>query len=163
MNQLIAGGAAFVLVLVLWGLGRRPSKTILRSTDAGMVAAINRAQLGRVDSGLDNGAPSPEPIADAADVQQVWQRPSSEAQAIALRKRLRDSFNQGHPDERLRAIQIACEWGHRSTVPLLRRGLRDVDARIVQLSAAAIEPHRGAPAPAPAQSVRPPRNVARMR
>ena len=60
MNQLIAGGAAFVLVLVLWGLGRRPSKTILSSTDAGMVAAINRAQLGLVDSGLDNGGPSPE-------------------------------------------------------------------------------------------------------
>ena len=59
MNQLIAGGAAFVLVLVLWGLGRRPSKTILSSTDAGMVAAINRAQLGLVDGGLDNVAPSP--------------------------------------------------------------------------------------------------------
>ena len=51
MNQLIAGGAAFVLVLVLWGFGRRPSKTILSSTDAGMVAAINRAQLGLVDGG----------------------------------------------------------------------------------------------------------------
>ena len=164
MNQLIAGGAAFVLVLVLWGLGRRPSKTILSSTDAGMVAAINRAQLGLVDSGLDKGAPSPEPIADAADVQQVWQRPSSEAQAIALRKRLlRDSFNQGHPDERLEAIQIAFEWGHRSCVPLLRRGLRDADARIVQLSAAAIERHRAGHIPAAAQPVRPPRNVARMR
>ena len=163
MNQLIAGGAAFVLVLVLWGLGRRPSKTILSSTDAGMVAAINRAQLGLVDSGLDKGAPSPEPIADAADVQQVWQRPSSEAQAIALRKRLRDSFNQGHPDERLEAIQIAFEWGHRSSVPLLRRGLRDADARIVQLSAVAIERHRAGHSPAAAQPVRPPRNVARMR
>lgn len=163
MNQLIACSAAFVLVLVLWGLGRRPSKTILSSTDAGMVAAINRAQLGLVDGGLDNGVPSPEPIGDATNVQQVWQRPSSEAQAIALRKRLRDSFNQGHPDERLEAIQIAFEWGHRSTMSLLRRGLRDADARIVQLSAAAIERHRGGPAPAPAQSVRPPRNVARMR
>ena len=163
MTQLIAGGAAFVLVLVLWGLGRRPSKSILKSTDAGMVAAINRAQLGLVDTGLDNGSPSPELIEDSANVQQLWQKPSSEAQAVALRKRLLHSFNQGHPDERLEAIQIAFEWGHRSTMSLLRRGLRDADARIVQLSAAAIERHRGGPAPAPAQSVRPPRNVARMR
>ncbi len=163
MNQLIAGGAAFVLVLVLWGLGRRPSKTILSSTDAGMIAAINRAQLGLVDDGLDNGAPSPEPIGDAANAQQLWERPCSEAQAIALRKRLMHMFNQGHPDERLEAIQIASEWGHRSTVSLLRRGLRDVDPRIVQLSAAAIEPHRGGYHPASAQPVRPPRNVARMR
>ena len=163
MNQLIAGGAAFVLVLVLWGLGRRPSKIILSSTDAAVVAAINRAQLELVDGGFDNGAPFPEPIGDAANVQQVWLRPSSEAQAIALRKRLRHSFNQGQPDERLEAIQIAFEWGHRSSVSLLRRGLRDADARIVQLSAAAIERHRAGPSPARAQSVRPPRNVARMR
>ena len=163
MNQLIAGGAAFVLVLVLWGFGRRPSKTILSSTDAGMVAAINRAQLGLVDGGSEDGSPASEPIGSDAGAEPLWQRPCSEAQAMALRKQLLHAFNHGHPDERLRAIQIACEWGHRSTVPLLRRGLRDVDARIVQLSAAAIEPHRGGPAPAPAQSVRPPRNVARMR
>ncbi len=163
MNQLIAGGAAFVLVLILWGLGRRPSKTILSSTDAGMIAAINRAQLGLVDDGLDNGSPSPEPIGDAANAQPLWERPCSEAQAIALRNRLTHMFNQGHPDERLEAIQIASEWGHRSTVSLLRRGLRDVDTRIVQISAAAIEPHRGGHHPASAQPVRPPRNVARMR
>ena len=48
MNQLLAGGAALVLVVVLWGLGRRPGKTLLRSTDATSVAAINRAQLGLV-------------------------------------------------------------------------------------------------------------------
>ena len=163
MNQLIAGGAAFVLVLVLWGLGRRPSKTILSSTDGGTIAAINRAQLGLVDGGLDAGLPSPEPIGDAAKVLPVWQRPSSEVQAIALRKRLLHLFNQGHPDERLEAIQIASEWGHRSTIPLLRRGLRDVDPRIVQLAAAAIERHRGGAYLASAQPVRPPRNVARMR
>ena len=48
MNQLLAGGAALVLVAVLWGLGRRPGKTLLSSTDAKSVAAINRAQLGLV-------------------------------------------------------------------------------------------------------------------
>ena len=66
MNQLIAGGAAFVLVLVLWGFGRRPTKTILSSTDAGMVAAINRAQLGLVDGGSDDGLPASEPIGSDA-------------------------------------------------------------------------------------------------
>ena len=50
MNQLLAGGAALVLVAVLWGLGRRPGKTLLSSTDAKSVAAINRAQLGLVEA-----------------------------------------------------------------------------------------------------------------
>ena len=163
MNQFLAGGAAFVLVVVLWGLGRRPSKILLSSTDAGMVAALNRAQLGLVEGELNEEILLPEPISEVENNQPPWQRPSSVSQTIALEMRLRLALNHGHPDERLEAMQIASEWGHRSILPLLRRGLRDADARIVELSAAAIEQHRGVPKLNPIQQARPPRNVARMR
>ena len=45
MNQLFAGAAVLALTLVLWGLGRRPRKLLLSSTDASSVAALNRVQL----------------------------------------------------------------------------------------------------------------------
>ena len=68
------------------------------------------------------------------------------------------------PEERLRAVRLAAQWGHRSALPLLRQALQDSDARVVEEAAAAIAPFRCAQAAAPiSQPARPPRNVSRMR
>ena len=164
MNQLFVGGAALVLVAVLWALGRRPGKTLLRSTDATSVAAINRAQLGLVQASLPQAddqiqaGAAPE-ASDAA----AFMPPVSSAERIALERRLREAMDQGDPGLRLEAVQVAGQWGHASVLPLLRRGLRDADSLVVEAAATAIERHRGATRPAPAQVARPPRNVARMR
>jgi hypothetical protein len=51
-------------------------------------------------------------------------------------------------------------------LPVLRRGLRDADPRVVEAAAAAIDTHRCAGPIRPSerfQPARPPRNVARMR
>ena len=164
MNQLFAGGAALVLVVVLWGLGRRPGKTLLRSTDATSVAAINRAQLGLVqvsspqkDHEIQPG--SAKGTCDSAP----FQPPVSSAERISLERQLREAMDQGNPGERLEAVRVAGQWGHASVLPLLRRGLRDADSFVVEAAATAIERHRGATRPSPAQVARPPRNVARMR
>jgi hypothetical protein len=164
MNQLLAGGAALVLVAVLWALGRRPGKTLLRSTDATSVAAINRAQLGLVQASL----PQPDVQVQAGSATEssdsaVFMAPISSAERIFLERRLREAMDQGDPSQRLEAVRLAGEWGHASVLPLLRRGLRDADSRVVEAAATAIERHRGATRPSPAQVARPPRNVARMR
>jgi hypothetical protein len=166
MPQLLAGSAAFVLVAVLWLLGRRPSKTLLRSTDAGSVAAINRAQLGLVQS--DDSA-LPESSLDAtAEISEaapapLFSRPVGTAARLALTKELCRAMDQGGPDERLLAVERAGLWGHRSVLSVLRRGLRDSDRRVVLAAAAGLERQRGATRPSPSQQARPPRNVARMR
>ena len=45
MTQLFAGVATVVLAIILYGLGRKPNKPILRSTDVSEVVALNRAQV----------------------------------------------------------------------------------------------------------------------
>ena len=153
-----------MLVVVLWSLGRRPGKTLLSSTDATSVAAINRAQLGLVqvsspqkDHEIQPG--SAKGTCDSAP----FHPPVSSAERISLERRLREAMDQGNPDQRLEAVRVAGQWGHASVLPLLRRGLRDADSLVVEAAATAIERHRGATRPSPAQVARPPRNVARMR
>ena len=164
MNQLLAGGAAFVLVAALWLLGRRPSKTLLRSTDAGSVAAINRAQLGLVHTDTPESPLSPpSTTALESSSDQVFELPVGPAARLALAKELRQAMDQGGPDQRLVAVERAGLWGHQSVLTVLRRGLRDSDRRVVLAAAAGIERQRGATRPSPTQQARPPRNVARMR
>ena len=92
-----------------------------------------------------------------------FQPPVSSAERISLERRLREAMDQGNPDQRLEAVRVAGQWGHASVLPLLRRGLRDADSLVVEAAATAMERHRGATRPSPAQVARPPRNVARMR
>ena len=164
MNQLLAGGAALVLVAVLWGLGRRPGKTLLSSTDAKSVAAINRAQLGLVEALTPRMDPEIQPGSAEDSAKSVFfTAPRSRAERITLERQLREAMDQGDPAQRLEAVRLAGQWGHVSVLPLLRRGLRDADIQVVEAAAAAIERHRGATRPSSVQVARPPRNVARMR
>ena len=155
MTQLFAGVATIVLAIILYGLGRKPHKTLLRSTDVSEVVALNRAQVELVQ------VAEVEEVAERAPVL-AWQAPSTSAERLALQQSLRRSMDAG-PDLRLQAIKLAGQWGHQSVLPLLRRGLHDSDSRVVEAAAAAIERHRGGHHPASSQTVRPPRNVARMR
>ena len=164
MNQLLAGGAALVLVVVLWGLGRRPGKTLLSSTDAASVAAINRAQLGLVEASAPETDLVIQPGSSEHSAKPTpFSSPRSSAERITLERQLREAMDHGGPAERLEAVRVAGQWGHVSLLPLLRRGLRDADSLVVEAAASAIERHRGATRPSPAQRARPPRNVARMR
>ncbi len=155
MTQLFAGLATIVLALILYGLGRKPNRTVLRSTDVSQVVALNRAQLELVQE--EEVVEAAEPAPDV-----VWHPPSSPMERLALQECLRQSMDGG-PDQRLEAIKIAGQWGHHSVLPFLRRGLHDFDSRVVIAAAAALEHRRGAPTSRFAQMGRPPRNVARMR
>ncbi|WP_413442123.1 HEAT repeat domain-containing protein [Synechococcus sp. MIT S1220] len=139
--------------LLIW---RRPTRPLLRSTDVSDVAELNRAQLELVieTSTASDPQDSPEPV--------TWQPPATARERCMLQNKLRLCMDQG-PDQRLEAVRMAALWGGAQALPVLRRGLRDSDSRVVIESAAAIESLRSVRAIQPAPSARPPRNVARMR
>ena len=154
MQNVLLPGAVVLLTVVLWLRGK-PAKPMLSSTDASVVAQLNRAQLELV-TGPD---PSTDSTASAGD---TWIAPQTEKERLALQHQLRAAMNGG-PEARLQAVRIASHWRHRCVLPLLRQALRDTDARVVELAAMAIEPYRGRPGPVSTQVARPPRNVSRMR
>ena len=157
MNGLFAGAAVFALSLALWGLGRRPRKLLLSSTDASSVAALNRVQLTLVKPELDMAG-----VASGSASQKVWTSPTTSLERLTLHRQLRDAMAAG-PEQRLDAVTQAGLWGHVSVMPMLRRGLHDSDSRVVFAAAAAIERYRGKPHAEVIQDAPAPRNVARMR
>ena len=154
MQNVLLPGAVVLLTVVLW-LRRKPVKPMLSSTDASRVAQLNRAQLELVIESAAVGASSDGSL-------ESWTAPSTVSERLALQRRLNADMEAG-PEERLRAVRLAAQWGHRSALPLLRQALRDSDARVVEAAAAAIAPFRGAPVAPTHQPARPPRNVSRMR
>ena len=154
MQNVLVPGAVVLLAVVVW-LRRKPLKPMLASTDASSVAQLNRAQLELV-------VDPRRPVSAPEDPLAHWSAPQSHQDRIVLQDRLRARMGGG-PDDRLLAVREAALWGHRSVLPLLRRALRDSDPRVVEAAAAAIGPFRGTTRPVSAQTVRPPRNVSRMR
>jgi HEAT repeat protein len=128
---------------------------MLRSTDVSNVVALNRAQVELVLAAV---VQDEEHAAAAVD----WEPPTTAAERLALQQCLREAMDSG-PDQRLEAVTLAGRWGHASVLPLLRRGLRDADSRVMEAAAAALDHRRGAPKQPAAQVARPPCNVARMR
>lgn len=140
------------LLLVLRG---RSVKPMLSSTDADGIAALNRQQLSLVVS----AEADPKPEQAEAD---AWEVPVTQRERLALNQRLTQAMNAG-PEDRLEAVRLADRWGVTSVLPILRRGLRDSDARVVEAAASAMQRFRGATKRPEPQTVRLPRNVARMR
>jgi hypothetical protein len=177
MNPTVLSACAALLLALLWLAQRRRPVTLLRSTDASAVAALNRAQIARP---LDASTAGDAAVAQAGADQEA-DRPGSPlavgsgpglplpGQAFARRSLLRELNSRVRADatQRREAIELAGRWGHPAVLPLLRRGLRDVDPGVVAAAAAALERFRGCPrlrqGRASAQPVSLPRNVARTR
>lgn len=154
MQYVLLPGVAILLGVLFW-LQRKPIKPMLSSTDASVVAQLNRSQLELIIVKDDDVERSADPVAH-------WTAPRTPQERIAEHRQLCCAMEAG-PDERLQAVRLAAMWGHQCVLPLLRRALRDSDSRVVAAAASAIERYRGAPSMAQTQSARPPRNVSRMR
>ena len=145
---------ALLVLLVLagsWGLGRRRSRPFLRSTDAGAVAALNRAQIERVQDPAvpylaavhQADAPSPGSVPPA--------RPGALAggpiacPSFSKVRLLVDSWGSRSRQERLALLELARRQPQPVLLPLLRRALRDPDPQLVAAAAAALERYRGRP------------------
>jgi len=198
MNPSLLAGLGALLVVLIWWRGRlRPAIPLVRNGDTAAVAALNRAQIALAQSGGPQGGspggrpiPGVRPPALALGAAQLLapgglggaglpmqllgpapQPPLRSGPALRLyRTQLEAAFRAGGA-ARLEAIRQARQWGHRSTLPMLRRGLRSPDPAVVREAVAAIDRFRGpaAPGPSPSLGRSPqavaslPRNVARMR
>jgi len=135
--------AAFSLVSILvWLLSRRRPPALLASTDASAVAALNRVQISLVRERPN--APPPEQTAAAANPTALpaLPAPGDGRGSCLLLLRLRRQLH-GDNAERLAAVIQAVAWGDRRSLPLLQRGLRDVDPAVVRVAAQGMAAFRG--------------------
>ncbi|MCP9882973.1 HEAT repeat domain-containing protein [Cyanobium sp. Alchichica 3B3-8F6] len=151
---------AAIVAASFWLLARR-RPTLGLALDSQAVAALNRAQIALVAGGAEPAALT------EADGLAARSRPlpmTARERALFLRAL---SLQLGGPArERLAAIEAAGVWGQRASLPLLARGLRDVDPAVVQAAARAMERFRGRTCGSglqPPLQLPLPRNVARTR
>ena len=157
MNQILAGSTILVLTIILWGLGKRPGIEVLRKRYKDV---LNKTSTQTTLVEFQKGSQPHKKVIPSAF--SVWKAPSSARERVNLHYQLNKSMSAG-PEERLEAVSIAASWGHKCILPLLRRGLKDSDSRIVIIAAKALESHKCQPLKATVQLERPPRNVALIR
>jgi HEAT repeat protein len=154
MNTQSIGALAAFLAVLIWALGRR-KPAAFASLDASAVAALNRAQISLVQQNVERSSPSPDTS---------WPMPADPREQAAFLKTLHHQL-AGDTAQRLAAMQAARAWGHRATLPLLKRGLRDANLEVVLEAAQAMERFRGrsAASEAPKPQSRLPRNASLTR
>lgn len=160
MTQALSGAAIAAVIAACWLLGRR-RPTILKSTDASAVAALNRSRMELVLP-RDTQDSAPEPNAPVLD-SLVLPATADLRGRRQLLAELEQQFQAGG-EQRLQALAVCSAWRHRDALSLIRRGLRDSNSQVAALAAEAMAHFRGrsaaAPQPAPAKA---PRNVSRTR
>ena len=160
MTQALSGAAIAAVIAACWLLGRR-RPTILKSTDASAVAALNRSRMELVLP-KDSQGSTPEADAPVLD-SRVLPAAADLRGRRQLLAQLEQRFQAGG-EQRVQALAVCSAWRHRDALPLIRRGLRDSNCQVAALAAEAMAHFRGrsaaAPQPAPAKA---PRNVSRTR
>ncbi len=158
MNTQSFGALAAFLAVLIWVVSRRKPSPFA-SLDASAVAALNRAQISLVQFNtklLNASASSATAVS--------WALPADPREQADFLKGLHAQL-AGDTGERLAAMQAARAWGHRATLPLLKRGLRDSNLAVVLEAAHAMERFRGrcTPVGSPKPQPRLPRNAALTR
>ena len=158
MTQIFTASIALILGLLLWGVGKKPRKFSNSLSKENFFTDPNQSRISLVknfpkrNSGL---------IHESSKL--FFQIPDSLRERINLRRKLFKLISSG-PEERLLAVKTASSWGDASLLPILRRGLKDSDSRIVITSAEGIQQHRKiCKNPNIQLKERPPRNIFLMR
>ncbi len=163
--------AATVVAVLLWALSRRRLSLVQfqrqvqqpdSSSTAALVVSAPQATASPQNMASPQHTPSPQaPFAGrpAAAAARAPVPLSRTGQLGALAAQLNRSSG-----ERLAAIEQLVQWSNRSTLPLLRRALRDPDPSVALAAARAISRFRGRTAAAGRPVTRPqlklPRNAA---
>ena len=161
-TQFLGAFAAFLAVLIWFGIRRKP--TPFASLDASAVAALNRAQISLVQSNLVQPNDEVVSASSSSTHSASWALPADPREQVSFLKTLYAQL-AGDTGERLAAMQAARAWGHRATLPLLKRGLRDANLEVVLEAAQAMEGFRGRSTPVVSSKPQPrlPRNAALTR
>jgi hypothetical protein len=163
MNTQSVGALAAFLAVLIWVVSRR-KPTPFASLDASAVAALNRAQISLVQRNLVDPNDELSSATSSSATAMNWALPADPRGQAAFLKGLQAQL-AGDTGERLAAMQAARAWGHRATLPLLKRGLRDSNLDVVLEAAQAMERFRGrcTPVVSPKPQPRLPRNAALTR
>ena len=160
MNQVLAGGLALIIALILWSSKKQSKASAFFKSQKNSFSKVNVASSSLVidkslknrnSSKLVNKKSNPFPSQLSFN-------------SIEIKKQL-NKLISSNPNDRLLAIQIATQWENSKALPFLRRGLKDSDRRVVIASAAGISPYKGKTMDLNkrSQASRPPRNVSLMR
>ncbi len=161
MNQLLAVTTAFIITVTLLVLGKKPGKLSFKRSHSNLISEKSTSFPSLVESKLDSNFR--EENFNNLHPEINWRPPVTAKERLDVQKELFRLISLS-PEERLKATQIAGLWGHSSVLPILRRGLRDSDIRVVHAAAISIENHKSSPTKKLFQpTARPPRNVALMR
>jgi hypothetical protein len=163
MNTQSVGALAAFLAVLIWVVSRR-KPTPFASLDASAVAALNRAQISLVQLNLVDPNDELSSVKSPSTSAASWALPADPREQAAFLKGLHAQL-AGDTGERLAAMRAARAWGHRATLPLLKRGLRDSNLQVVLEAAQAMERFRGRCTPVGSQKPQPrlPRNAALTR
>ncbi|WP_320666895.1 HEAT repeat domain-containing protein [Prochlorococcus sp. MIT 1307] len=164
MNQVIAGASALILALLLWGIGKKPLRGRINKNGLQNIGTASLPQLALVET-TNESAHKEKHMESPSTNEIVWSPPTSLQERIILQQHLYQLMVNG-PESRLQAIILADLWGDKAVLPILRRGLKDSDSRVMKAAASAIQKYRIMPSLLDNQepvTPRPPRNVALMR
>ena len=140
MNQIFLGSIAFIFALILWGIGKKPQKSLQKVSKYKFInnSDINKTSLIYKEKKISNKFNYKEMK------EEVWNQPQTDREKIILRKRL-FKLIESSPEDRLYAVKSANKWGHFSVLPIIRRGLKDYDSRIVIEAAKGIQKYKEQP------------------
>ena len=154
MNQIFAGGIALIIAFWLFAKGKKPQ--FQSTSDPSYIN--NRPQS---DTSFVEIYSPQEKLGKSASENILWSKPKKPRDKILLRKQLMKLMQAG-PEERLQAIVIASRWGNSTILPILKRGLKDSDMRVMITAAEGIQKFKCS-SKTTQTSLRPPRNVFLMR
>ena len=158
MNQILGASIALILTLILWGFGQKPSKKLYKGSTKLFPHGSNQQTINLVK----NYSKGKTQVIKNAD-KLLLEIPHSKREKLNLRKKLFKLICSG-PEERLLAVKIASNWNDASLLPILRRGLKDFDSRVIIAAAKGINKHRTISMKTNSQlKKRPPRNIFLMR
>mgnify|MGYP001277422879 CR=1 FL=1 len=161
MSQFFVATTALLLSIGLWSLGKRPITNFLSKTDQNSKFRSKRDEIELIVS-IQHPQDKTNSLLPQGKV--LNKSCLTTRDRILLTKNLQKLMN-GSPENRLEAIRNADLWKHKSMLPFLRRGLKDSNSEIVIASAKAISKYKGdcLGQNLAQETLRPPRNVARIR
>ena len=163
MNQIFAATTILIFSVIAITLGKKPFKALSKSNNHLLVSIEGGENISLIKLN-DKSIPKRENRKDIP-LKVLGKTPRTAQEKINFLRYLKQSMLLG-PERRLEAINLSNAWHHSSVLPILRKGLKDSDIRVIKASAQSINKYRGLSNTNKTNNqtkVRPPLNVARMR